>query len=190
MSEAFKFCPSCGASVDYRIPDGDDKPRAVCSSCGTVHYQNPHTVVGVVAFWQDKVLLCRRGIAPRSGFWALPAGYLELGETTEEGAKREAWEEAGAELELTRLLALYNLAHLSQVQILYLAELKHPNVAAGPESLEIGLFDFDEIPWSELAFPSVPLALRHAWDMRGKGQLAPDLRSRDLEVDGDLLPPG
>lgn len=183
----FRFCPSCGGGVSYRIPADDDRPRAVCDVCQEVHYQNPHVVVGVVAFWQDRVLLCRRGIAPRIGFWALPAGYLELNETTEAGACREAWEEAGAELELRHLLAVYNLAHLSQVQILYSAELRHPQVAAGPESLEVGLFTEAEVPWDALAFPSVPLALRHAWEMRRNGYQAPDLRSEELAVDEDLL---
>ncbi|HEY9844074.1 MAG: NUDIX hydrolase [Candidatus Sericytochromatia bacterium] len=178
----YRFCPSCGGQIDYRIPEQDDRPRAVCLACNRVHYQNPHIVVGVVAFWQEQVLLVKRGIEPRTGFWALPAGYLELAETTEDGARREAWEEAGAELELRHLLAVYNLAHLSQVQILYLAELKHPNVFAGPESLEVGLFSPESVPWDQLAFPSVSLALKHAWQMLRSSEFRPDLRSSEAEL--------
>ncbi|PKL76455.1 MAG: NUDIX hydrolase [Candidatus Melainabacteria bacterium HGW-Melainabacteria-1] len=185
--ENFRFCPACGGAVEYRVPDCDDRARAVCGQCQAVHYQNPRIVVGVVAWWQERVLLCRRGIAPRIGFWAFPAGYLELAETTEDGALREAWEEACAEIEISRLLAVYNLAHLNQVQILYLGELKHKGVAAGPESLEVELFKWSEIPWQELAFPSVQRALQHARNMR-EGSLAnPDLQSRELELDPKLL---
>lgn len=185
--DPFRFCPSCGGDVSYRIPEHDDRERAVCGHCQAVHYQNPRIVVGVVAYWQERILLCKRAIAPRIGFWALPAGYLELGETTEAGAVREAREEANAELELSRLLAVYNLSHLDQVQILYLAELSHAGVSAGPESLEVGLFSWDEIPWDELAFPSVHWALHHARQMRSGDMAAPDLRSRELELSQDLL---
>lgn len=185
--ENFNFCPGCGSKVEHRVPEADDRVRALCPACGTVHYQNPRIVVGVVAYWQEQVLLCRRAIEPRTGFWSLPAGYLELGETTEDGALREAWEEARAELELKHLLAVYNLAHLNQVQILYLAELRHAGVGAGPESQEVGLFAPEAIPWQELAFPSVSWALRHGWEMRRNQLLTPDLRSRELELSPELL---
>ncbi len=143
-----------------RIPDGDDRGRLVCDSCGFIHYENPQIVVGSVATWGDRVLLCRRAIPPRSGYWTLPAGYLELGESAESGALREAWEEARADLEIDQLLAVYSLKRLSQVQLIYRARLKSPDVEAGPESLEVGLFRFDEIPTGEIAFPSVHWALR------------------------------
>lgn len=182
-----RFCSHCGASVIYTVPAGDQRERAVCNQCGQIHYQNPQLVVGAVAFWQNQLLLCRRAIRPRVGYWAFPAGYLELGETTEEGACREAWEEAQAELEIQSLLAVYNLAHLSQVQIIYLATLRHPNIQAGEESLEVGLFAWADIPWDELAFPSNHWALRHAHAMRQQQQFQPERRSRDLKLDADLL---
>jgi len=182
----YRFCPACGGPVTYTMPSGDQRERAVCAACGKIHYQNPNVVVGAVAFWEQRVLLCRRAIAPRIGYWAIPAGYLELEETTEEGACREAWEEAYAELQIVDLLAVYNLAHLSQVQILYLAELKHPHVSPGEESLDVGLFSWEEIPWQELAFPSVSWALRHARQMRLRSKKTPELRSRDLQLDPDL----
>jgi ADP-ribose pyrophosphatase YjhB (NUDIX family) len=151
---------------EQRVPTGDDRLRLVCADCGFVNYQNPKIVVGSVATWQapgaeELLLLCRRAINPRRGFWTLPAGYLELNETTEAGARREAWEEARASLRIGPLLALYTIERLSQVQLIYRASLERPDVAAGPESLEVGLFAWADIPWSELAFPSVHWALGH-----------------------------
>lgn len=143
-----------------RIPDGDDRRRLVCDTCGFIQYENPRIVVGSVAGWEDRVLLCRRAIEPRKGYWTLPAGYLELGESPEVGAVREAWEEARAELEIDRLLAIYSITRISQVQLIYRARLKHPGVAPGPESLEVALFRFDEIPYGDIAFPSVHWALK------------------------------
>lgn len=183
---AFRFCPECGGAIQQLILPDEQRERAVCSVCQRIHYQNPHVVVGSVAFWRDQVLLCRRAIEPRVGYWALPAGYLELDETTEAGAAREAWEEAHAELEIRQLLAVYNLVHLNQVQILYLADLRHDGIYPGEESLELGLFGWDEIPWAELAFPSVHWALRHARQMRLAGSQAPELRSRQLELGRDM----
>ena len=142
-----------------RIPEGDDRERLVCPDCGFIAYENPKIVVGSVASWQDRVLLCRRAIDPRKGFWTLPAGYLEQNETTEAGALREAWEEARARLTLDGLLAVYNIPRISQVQLIYRARLTDPAVAAGPESAEVGLFDWGEIPWDDLAFPTVRWAL-------------------------------
>lgn len=179
----FRFCPVCGASVTYLQPAGDERERAVCSACQTVHYQNPNLVVGSVAIWQDRVLLCRRAIPPRIGFWTLPAGYLELQETTEEGARREAWEEAQAQVQIRQLLAVYDLPHISQVQIIYLADLLDPDVFPGVESQEVGLFGWNEIPWPDLAFPTVACALRHARRMLLQEALIPERRSRALEFD-------
>ncbi|MEM1414326.1 MAG: NUDIX hydrolase [Myxococcota bacterium] len=144
-----------------RIPEGDDRERLVCESCGFVRYDNPRIVVGSVATLEDRILLCRRAIEPRKGFWTLPAGYMELGETPAEGAAREAWEEARARLEIGELLAIYSIGHISQVQLFYRAVLADPAIAAGPESLEVGLYEWDAIPWDELAFPTVRWALRH-----------------------------
>jgi ADP-ribose pyrophosphatase YjhB (NUDIX family) len=143
------------------VPDGDTLERLVCPDCGFIQYDNPKIVVGAVARWQDRILLCRRAINPRIGFWTLPAGYMELNETSAEGAAREAWEEARAKLELTGLLAVYNIPRISQVQLIYRADLISDDVSAGPESEEVALFRWDDIPWGEIAFPSVRWALNH-----------------------------
>jgi len=151
--------PTVPPRFERRVPVGDDRSRLVCSDCGFVQYENPRIVVGSVATWQDRVLLCRRAIHPRRGFWTLPAGYLELGEAPPEGALREAWEEARARLEIDQLLAVYTIARLSQVQLIFRARLLDPEVAAGPESEAVGLFAWEDLPWDELAFPSVAWAL-------------------------------
>lgn len=148
------------------VPAGDNRTRLVCADCGYVRYENPKIVVGSVCGWQDRVLMCRRAIEPRQGFWTLPAGYLELNETTEAGAAREAWEEARARIEIERLLAVYNIPRISQVQLFYRARLASPEVAAGPESTEVALYRWEEIPWDELAFPSVRWALDHDREAR------------------------
>ncbi len=144
-----------------RQPLGDTHERHVCGHCGFVNYQNPKIVVGSVVRQGEKFLLCRRAIEPRRGFWTIPAGYLEMHETPEDGARREAFEEAGAELELKGLLAVYTVPRLSQVQLIYRAALGSSGFSAGEESLEARLFDYDEIPWGEIAFPTVHWALRH-----------------------------
>ena len=143
------------------IPEGDDRERAVCDRCGFIDYRNPKIVVGSVALWKEKILLCRRAIVPRSGYWTLPAGYLEIGESAEDGACREAWEEARARLILDRLLAVYSVPRISQVQLMYRARLESADIDAGPESADVGLFAWDDIPWADLAFPTVGWALRH-----------------------------
>jgi ADP-ribose pyrophosphatase YjhB (NUDIX family) len=153
------------------IPPGDNRERMVCPDCGFIAYENPKVVVGsVVHAEDDRVLLCRRAIDPRRGFWTLPAGYLELHESTLAGALREAQEEACAEIEIEGLLAVYNIPRLSQVQIIYRARLAGSAIAAGPESLEVRLFAWDEIPWDEIAFPSVHWALRHFAEWRSTGE--------------------
>jgi ADP-ribose pyrophosphatase YjhB (NUDIX family) len=141
------------------IPDGDNRKRQVCPDCGFINYENPKIVVGSVVAWEDRILLCRRAINPRRGFWTLPAGYLELNESASAGAAREAWEEAQATIAIDGLLAVYSIPRISQVQLIYRARLTSPAVAAGPESLEVALFGWDEIPWGYLAFPSVKCAL-------------------------------
>jgi ADP-ribose pyrophosphatase YjhB (NUDIX family) len=154
------------------IPEGDNRPRLVCADCGFIAYENPKVVVGSVTRWGDRVLLCRRAIEPRRGFWTLPAGYLELHETTAEGARREAREEALAEIELEGVLAVYSIPRLSQVQVMYRARLVSPSIAAGPESEAVALFGWDEIPWNELAFPSVRWALNDFRASRGAAGFA------------------
>jgi ADP-ribose pyrophosphatase YjhB (NUDIX family) len=148
-----------------QIPDGDTRERMVCATCGHIDYQNPKIVVGSVVGHAGRVLLCRRAIEPRRGFWTLPAGYLELGETAEEGARREALEEADARIALDGLLAVFSISRIGQVQLIFrarFADAALPHFAAGPESLEVRLFDWDDIPRADIAFPSVHWALA-AW---------------------------
>jgi ADP-ribose pyrophosphatase YjhB (NUDIX family) len=159
---------STGPSV-RAIPEGDNRERLICADCGYVLYDNPKMVVGSVARWGDKVLLCRRAIDPRKGYWTLPAGYLELNESTSAGAEREAMEEAGARIRIEGLLAIYDIPRISQVQLVYRARLLDANVAAGPESLEVRLFGWDQIPWNEIAFPSVRWALHHEREAQASG---------------------
>lgn len=145
-----------------RIPEGDDRERLTCPDCGFVAYENPKIVVGSVVAEDGRVLLCRRAIEPRRGYWTLPAGYMELHETVEEGARREAWEEARARIALEGMLAVFSIARIGQVQIIFRAGLAEPGFEPGPESLEVRLFRWEEIRWSEIAFPSVRWALE-AW---------------------------
>lgn len=154
-----RYCPDCGGGIGRTVPAGDNRRRYVCDDCGTVHYQNPRMVVGAVCVWDGKLLMCRRAIAPRIGFWTIPAGFLELDETTAEGAAREVHEEAGARIAIERLLAVYDLPHIGQVQIFYAADMLSPAISAGIESQEVALFDWADIPWDELAFPTVKWAL-------------------------------
>jgi len=155
-----KFCSDCGHSLILAIPAGDLRERFICSHCGRIHYQNPNLVVGVIAHWQDQVLLCRRGIEPQKGLWCLPAGFMENGESSDEGAMREAKEETCAELEIQSLYAVYNLPHINQTYMYYRAKLLSPKVEAGLETLEAQLFKQNEIPWSQLAYPSIAAALQ------------------------------
>jgi ADP-ribose pyrophosphatase YjhB (NUDIX family) len=154
-----------------RIPDGDTFERQVCTACGYIAYENPKVVVGTVVVDDGSVLLCRRAIEPRLGFWTLPAGYLELNETTAEGACREALEEAGANIALNGILAVYDISRIGQVQIIYRGSLRTPGICAGIESLEVGFFKWEDIPWDRIAFPSVHWALQ-AWRDAGPGPLA------------------
>lgn len=174
-----KFCSACAGPLELRVPDGEDRPRHVCPACSRVHYVNPRVVVGSVCTWEGRFLLCRRAIEPRRGFWTLPAGFLEMGETTADGARREAWEEARARLDVQDVLALYDLPHIGQVQVFFRAPLVDGKVEAGPESLEVGLFAWDEIPWAELAFPTVRWALRYFRDTEGQPRITPDVRTQD-----------
>lgn len=164
-----KFCSNCGAPVVRKIPPGDSLPRHVCEACGIIHYQNPKMVVGCIPEWEDKVLMCRRAIEPRLGFWTLPAGFMENGETTAEGAMREALEEAGARVEIHSLYSLYNLPHINQVYLLFRARLLDLDLRPGIESLEVQLFTESGIPWDRLAFRTIRETLRHYYDDRRQG---------------------
>jgi ADP-ribose pyrophosphatase YjhB (NUDIX family) len=151
-------------TFSLRVPDGDDRERLVCDTCGFVRYDNPKIIVGAICTWEDRFLLVRRAIEPRVGYWAMPAGYMELGETTQDGAAREVWEEANARIRVGPLLAIYNLARISQVQLIYRAEMLSPDHAPGIESQETILVPWNEIPWNDLAYPTVDWALRQYRD--------------------------
>ena len=175
------FCTRCGAALHLLVPDGDNRPRHVCSSCGSIHYQNPKIVTGVLAEWEGRVLLCRRAIEPRSGLWTIPAGFMENGESAHEGAAREAMEEANARIEVTGLYTLFNLTHINQVYTIYRGRLLEPEFHPGEESLEAGLFSRDEIPWSELAFWVVRETLGFYFQDQQSGEFP--LRSGTIERD-------
>ena len=178
--------PESGGPIRRSIPAGDNLERLVCDACGYIQYDNPKVVVGAVAARDGRILLCRRAIEPRSGYWTLPAGYLELNESSEQGALREAREEAGAELRLDGLLAVYNIRRLSQVQLIYRAELLSAAISAGEESEEVGLFAETDIPWRDLAFPSVRWALRQYAEVKDMAVFAP-FTNPDGET-GDIKP--
>ncbi|MBI1260395.1 MAG: NUDIX domain-containing protein [Rhizobiales bacterium] len=156
-----------------RVPHGDSLPRDICDRCGFIDYVNPKIVVGSVVAHEGRIMLCRRAIEPRMGYWTLPAGFMELGESVEDGARREAREEANAEIDLIDLLAVYSIPRIAQVQIMYRARLAKPEFSAGEESLDVGLFGWDEIPWDELAFPSVHWALRQYRSVMDQTVFAP-----------------
>lgn len=168
-----KHCRVCGTAVAYRLPDdGDTRERAVCPACLTVHYENPLNVVGTVPVWGKdgaQVLLCRRNIEPRRGKWTLPAGFMEMGETTSEGAARETDEEAGAQFEMQELFAIINVVRVGQVHLFYRAQLLSAEFKPGYETMEARLFTESEIPWDELAFRTVKETLEHYFSDRRKG---------------------
>lgn len=178
-----KFCSHCGAEVRVGVPEGDNRDRHICDCCGTIHYHNPKIVAGCIAHWEDKVLLCRRAIEPRHGLWTVPAGFMENGETTYQGAARETLEEANARVEVQELYFTVNLPKISQVYMLFRARMLDLDFSAGEESLEVGLFTREEIPWGELAFPTVKLALEHYFADRDKGRFRQ--RMADIERDTD-----
>lgn len=156
-----KFCNQCGERVSLAIPPEDDRQRYVCEACAHIHYENPRIVVCTLPCFEDKVLLCKRAIEPRYGLWTLPGGFLENGETTLEGALRETDEEAGARVAIQGLYTLYNLPHIDQVHLFFLATLLDLDFKSGRESLETLLFTQNEVPWDQIAFPAVGDTLRH-----------------------------
>jgi ADP-ribose pyrophosphatase YjhB (NUDIX family) len=164
-----KHCRACGTAVDYRVPADDNRERAICVGCGEIHYENPLNVVGTVPVWGDQVLLCRRNIEPRYGLWTLPAGFLELGESTEAGALRETDEEAGAKIELQGLFTVLNVVRVGQVHLFYRARMLEPTLAPGPETIEARLFREHEVPWDEIAFRTVRQTLVHFFEDRQQG---------------------
>jgi len=164
-----QYCSTCGNPVTVRVPDGDTRPRACCDHCGTIHYVNPRPVVGTIPVWGNEILLCRRAIEPRYGKWTLPAGFMEVGETTADGALRETLEEAGARVELGPLFSMIDVPHVEQVHIFFQARLLDLSFAPGEESLEVQLFHERSIPWPELAFRTVSATLRHFFADRARG---------------------
>ena len=164
------FCSTCGAKVALRVPPGDSIPRHVCDNCGTIHYRNPLLVVGTIPEWEGRILLCKRAIEPRLGYWTLPAGFMELGETTAQAALRETLEEAKARVELGEAYTLLSVPQVNQVHLFYRARLLEPKFAAGEETLEVGLFSESEIPWDEVAFRTISTTLKHFFSDRKEGQ--------------------
>ncbi len=167
---SYKYCKTCGSEVRYAVPQDDNRPRATCTSCAAIHYENPLIVVGTIPVWQDSILLCRRAIEPRHGMWTLPGGFMELGETTEQGALRETDEEAGARVELQGLFTVLNVARVGQLHLYYRARLVDTDFAPGIETLETRLFQQSEIPWDLLAFRTVKETLKHYFDDRPRGK--------------------
>lgn len=155
IPRSIKHCKTCGGAVEYLVPADDNRERATCTVCHSVHYENPINVVGTVPVWGEQVLLCRRNIEPRYGYWTLPAGFMEMGETTAEGAVRETIEEAGARIELQGLFSVLNVVRAGQLHLFYRARLLDTDFAPGPETIEAQLFREADIPWDEIAFRTV-----------------------------------
>jgi len=175
------FCTNCGGTTAEKIPLGDHQVRRVCTQCSYIHYVNPKG--GALALWENKVLLCRRAIEPRYGLWTLPAGYMELFETMEQGAARETREEAEAEVEIQQLYCMYNIPRIGQIYVLFKADLIEGKFGAGEETIESRLFAEDEIPWNDLAFPSVERTLRHYFEDRKTGNFSNHLETLGTRLD-------
>ncbi|MCH2209805.1 MAG: NUDIX hydrolase [Fuerstiella sp.] len=170
-----------------RIPEGDDHERSVCDRCGWIHYENPRVIAAALCIEGDQVLLCRRAILPRYGFWTLPGGFMEMGETAENAAVRESFEEAGARVAASSLLGVYSIPRIGQVHLVYLTHLNSPEIVAGTESLEVAMVSLKEIPWDELAFPVNHWTLQDYLSLEGRPPAQPFSVTPDrLE---DRLPP-
>lgn len=167
-----KFCSDCGHPVQYSVPEGDNRKRAICSQCTTIHYQNPRIIAGTLPVFENKILLCKRAIEPRLGYWTLPAGFMEESESLEEGAARETLEEAGIKITCGQLLTSISVPFISQVHIFFYTEMESAKHAdRTTESLEVALFDFNDIPWDEIAFPTVKKTIEHFLEDRKSGAL-------------------
>ena len=176
------YCSHCGAEVRQEIPAGDNRLRDVCTECGMIHYQNPRVVAGCLPVYDNKILLCRRAIEPRKGLWTLPGGFLELGETIEQGAVRETFEEAGADVRVTQLYTLFNVLHVGQLSLFFLAEMDSPVFSVGEESLDVQLFEEQDIPWDELAFTTIRLTLEYFFSDRGQGEFIQRIQDIDYRT--------
>ncbi|MBA53627.1 MAG: NUDIX hydrolase [Pseudomonadales bacterium] len=173
-----KYCSECGSEVSFKVPEGDNRERHVCDGCGVIHYINPRIIAGTLPTYEGKVLLCRRAIEPRKGYWTLPAGFMENGETSAEAAARETIEEAEARVNIHGLYTVFNLPHISQVYLFYRADVIDGQYGVGVESLESQLFDEQDIPWNELAFPTIHRTLQHYFEDRKTDQFP--VRTEDL----------
>lgn len=167
------FCSKCGAATEQRIPEGDHVPRDVCTGCEHIHYVNPKVIVGSIPLHGDKILLCKRDIEPRKGYWTLPAGFMEANETTEQGAARETWEEAEATLKNMEIYALFDLPYISQLYVMYRAELANDHYCPTNESSEVRLFTEADIPWDDLAFPIIIQVLNDFFSDKKRGRFSP-----------------
>jgi len=174
-----KFCNQCGATLTFTIPEGDNRERFVCNDCDTIHYQNPRIITGCLPIWQDRILLCRRAIEPRRGYWTLPAGFLENGETIAAGAARETAEEANARVDKLQLYTVFSLPHISQAYMFFRADLQDLDFSSGEESLEVKLFSEENIPWDKLAFPVIDQSLKFYFADRVSGEFP--VRTEDLD---------
>lgn len=183
FTKLMSFCTACGQKTTDKIPLGDHKVRQVCSHCGTIHYVNPKVICGALAIWENKVLLCRRAIEPRYGLWTLPAGYMELFETMEQGAARETHEEAEAQVEIEQLYCMYNIPRIGQIYVLFKSNIIEGKFGAGEETIESRLFEEHEIPWGELAFPSVERTLRHYFEDRKSNHFPTHLETLGSRLD-------
>jgi ADP-ribose pyrophosphatase YjhB (NUDIX family) len=175
------FCSRCGAPLSHRIPDGDHLPRFVCDACHTIHYQNPKIVAGCIPEWDGRILLCQRAIEPRYGLWTLPAGFMENGESTEQAAARETWEEARAKVGAMNLYGVFSILHISQVYLMFRARLRGPDYDVGPETMDVRLFSEEEIPWDDLAFTVMRVTLQNYYQDLKLGTFG-------VHVD-DIVPP-
>jgi ADP-ribose pyrophosphatase YjhB (NUDIX family) len=173
------FCSACGQPVVLKVPDGDHLPRYVCSGCNTIHYENPRLIAGCIPEWHGKILLCKRAIEPRKGFWTFPAGFMENGESLQQAAARESMEEALARVEVGSLVAIVHVLRAHQVHVAFRARLLDTDFGVGPESLETRLYDESEIPWSDIAFLSVDFALRSYLEDRRRGR--EELHFKDID---------
>lgn len=167
---AMNYCNACGSPLGEQVPAGDNRVRHVCTECGAIHYKNPKVVAGCIPVWQDQVLLCKRAIKPRYGLWTLPAGFLENGEASHQGAVRETQEEANARVDVQALYSTFNLPHIDQIYMLFRARLLDLDFGPGEESLEVALFREDQIPWEELAFPVVAETLKLFFADQARGR--------------------
>lgn len=174
------YCAQCGHKVELRIPQGDHVQRHVCPSCGTIHYRNPKVIVGCVPEWEDRILMCRRAIEPRLGKWTFPAGFLELGETSGQGAAREALEEANVEVDIGELFVVINVPYVSQVYLIHRARMKAPRFGPTAESSEVMLMREDELPWDDIAFPTIWHSLKFFLADRASGHRG--VHALDLSV--------